>query len=344
MNNSNKNYITAGILILLGLLFLGKEFNLFDFHWSDIARFWPVLLILIGLNIVFGGRSNGNSVILILCLLAIPFGLVHSCHNNWNRHGNNWNWNDRNEDNDNDDNDDDDAKNDAKNDDDDNNDDGDNNKISKSQNFLEEMDPTIKGGQLSLEGGIAGIEIEGTTTKLFEADTKSTFSDFSVSKTINNGIANVNFSMNKNNGNKEHIDIDSDNFDGKNEAKIKLNPNIEWSMDYRFGVAGAKLDLTPFNVKKLDIKTGVSGVELKIGDKSNDMLIDIDAGIAGINIKVPYSVGVRIKTDTFLSGNNFEGFTKDDAGYYISPDYNKSTKKIAINFKGAFAGFEVKRY
>lgn len=344
MQNSNRNYITAGILILLGVLFLGKEFNLFDFHWGDIARFWPVLLIVIGLNHLFGSKtsSSATSIILIICLIAIPLGMMRSCHDNWNENGNRFHWNDRNWDDNND--------NDNDNNDDDNdnthNDSDDDNHYSKSQNFTEDMDASIKSAQLTIEGGVAGIDIDGTTEKLFEADTKSTFSDFGLSKTVTNGVANVRFTMINNNkdGKDNHIDIDSDDFDGKNEAKIKLNPNIEWNMDYKFGVAGADMDLSPFNVKSIEIKTGVSGVDIKLGDKANDVQVDIDAGIAGITLKVPNGVGVRIKSDSFMSGNNFEGFTKDGSGYYLSPDYSKSTKKITVNYKGAFASFDVDRY
>jgi Domain of unknown function (DUF5668) len=333
MQNSNKNYITAGILIVLGFLFLGKEFNLFDFNWGDIARFWPVLLIIIGLNIIFGNRSNGSTstILLIICFLAIPFGLVRNCENKW-KERDGFHWNDDNRDYNDDENNDEKSESSAS------------EGFSKSQNFIEEMDASIKSAKLSIEGGVAGIDIDGTTTKLFEADTKSTFTDFNVSKKVENGMANIRFSMNGKNGDNNHIDIDSDDFDGKNEAKIKLNPTLEWAMDYKFGVAGADLDLSQFNIKSLDIKTGVSGVDIKLGDKANDMQVDIDAGIAGIQLKVPTSMGVRIKTDSFMSGNDFEGFTKKGDGYYLSPGYDKAVKKITINYKGAFASFDVDRY
>ncbi len=344
MNNSNKNYFTAGLLILLGIIFLGREFNFLDFHWGDIARFWPVLLMLIGANMLLGGKGGGSAswVFFVLFLLAIPFGIVRNCENRMDRDGFRWGHRDKgNDDNYNDDNDDDNSDD---NDNDDNDDKNDVNIDSKSQSFEEDMTTDLKAAKLTLEGGVAGIDINGTTTKLFEADTKSTFTDFGMSKTIENGVANLKFTMNGKNGKNHNIDIDSDDFDGKNEAKIKLNPSIDWDMDYRFGVAGADLDLSPFKVNNLDIKTGVSGVDIKLGDKANNMQLDIDAGMAGIKIKVPTNVGVRIKADDFLSSNHFQDFKKDGSGYYTSPDYDKSSKKISINYKGAFASFDVTRY
>ena len=345
MQNSNKNYFTAGLLILLGVIFLGREFNFLDFHWGDIARFWPVLLMLIGANMLLGGKSGGSAswIFFVLFLLAIPFGIVRKCENKMDRNGFHWNHSDSDNDHFNDDNDDHDDE--DENDDDDNEDNkSDKSLNSKSQFFSEEMTTEVKSAKLILEGGVAGIDIDGTTNKLFEADTKSTFTDFGMSKTIENGKANLKFTMNGKNKDDNHIDIDSDDFDGKNEAKIKLNPNISWDMEYKFGVSGADLDLSPFIVNSLDIKTGVSGVDIKLGDKANNLDLDIDAGMAGIKIKVPTNVGVRIKADDFLSSNHFQDFKKDGSGYYVSPDYDKSSKKISINYKGAFASFDVTRY
>jgi Domain of unknown function (DUF5668)/Cell wall-active antibiotics response 4TMS YvqF len=334
MQNSNRNYLTAGILIFIGLIFLGREFNLFTFHWGDIARFWPLLLVFMGLNLLVGGKSkSGTGIFILLCFLALPFAMVRSCRNNWHN-GNRFHWNNNHnwdEENDNED------ENDGE--DNKNNSDNSHSQIEKSQNFAEDLEPNIKEAKLTIEGGVAGIDIDGTTGKLFEADTKSTFSDFSVSKTVENGVANIRFSMNSKDK-ETNIHLSDEN---KNEAKIKLNPSLAWDMDYKFGVSGADLDLSPFNVKNINIKTGVSGVDMKLGDKATDTNVDIDAGIAGITIKVPENVGVRIKSDSFLSDNNFKDFTEQN-GYHVSPGYDKSNKKITINYHGAFASFDVERY
>jgi hypothetical protein len=341
MENNNKNYITAGILILFGLLFLGKEFNLFSFHWGDIARFWPLILIAIGFNLISGGKNSQlNSLLILLCFVAIPFGLVRSCENKWEgRHGkNNWHW--RDSDNDNDGDDDDETENDEKN----NIKDDDENFLTKSQSFEEDMEPNITAGSLEIKSGVASIEVDGTTNKLFEADTKATFTNYALSKTIDNGKAKLIFNMKDRNIKDDnfHIDFDNDNI-SKNEAKIRLNANIPWQMDLNIGVSGANLDLSPFAVDALSINTGVSGVDVKLGDKASNAKINIKAGVAGVEIKVPNSAGVRVQNEGFLTGGDFEGFEKRNGAYY-SPNYDKATKKIDIEYNGAIGGFSVKRY
>lgn len=330
MENKNRNVIGAAILIGLGLLFLGKEFDLFDFHWGDLARFWPILLIIIGLNLVLGKRDGQlNSILIILCFLAIPFGIVRNCENNWD-HKRNWHW-------DSDDNDDEDNAS--------SHDDGDHSSfgVTKSQNFAEDMETGLTAANLEIKSGVAKLDVKGTTAKLFEADTKSTFVDYTLKKSVDNGTAKLIFSMNEHKGPKGgSIHIDGDNI-GKNEATLKLNETLPWNLKLDIGVSGADLDLSPFNIESLDLNTGVSGVDIKLGDKQANANIEINAGVAGIKVEVPSSVGVKVKSDGFLTGNDLDGFEKRD-GYYYSPNYNSSTKKINIDYKGAIGGFEVKRY
>ena len=77
MQNSNKNYFTAGLLILLGVIFLGREFNFLDFHWGDIARFWPVLLMLIGANMLLGGKSGGSASWIFFVLFLFIYLVIN---------------------------------------------------------------------------------------------------------------------------------------------------------------------------------------------------------------------------------------------------------------------------
>jgi phage shock protein C len=52
---SQKNRILAGIiLIVLGLFFFSKQF----FHWLDIGRLWPLLLIGGGIYIIYRGKGE----------------------------------------------------------------------------------------------------------------------------------------------------------------------------------------------------------------------------------------------------------------------------------------------
>lgn len=52
---SYKNRMLAGsILIVLGLFFFSKQF----FHWLDIGRLWPLLLIGGGIYVIYRGKGE----------------------------------------------------------------------------------------------------------------------------------------------------------------------------------------------------------------------------------------------------------------------------------------------
>ncbi len=60
----------AFILILLGILFLLSNFGVLPWSvWEIIGRFWPVALILFGLEILIGGTVLGNIIFGVIGLL-----------------------------------------------------------------------------------------------------------------------------------------------------------------------------------------------------------------------------------------------------------------------------------
>ena len=53
---SNGGVIVGAILIVMGTLFLLHEFNFFD-YW-EIHRFWPIVLVVLGLAIIITGQQR----------------------------------------------------------------------------------------------------------------------------------------------------------------------------------------------------------------------------------------------------------------------------------------------
>lgn len=48
-----RGYVSGTILVLLGLLFLGQNFGLISLQ--SVWKFWPVILIVVGLGIIARG-------------------------------------------------------------------------------------------------------------------------------------------------------------------------------------------------------------------------------------------------------------------------------------------------
>jgi len=77
MNNRHRRPGITGpiILISLGVLFLLNNLGFIELNlWDVIMRFWPILLIAIGLDILIGRRSAWGAAIAAVVVLAILAG------------------------------------------------------------------------------------------------------------------------------------------------------------------------------------------------------------------------------------------------------------------------------
>ncbi|GAB4467566.1 MAG: DUF5668 domain-containing protein [Anaerolineae bacterium] len=66
----------ALILITLGVIFLLDNLGMIEVSWLSLWRFWPVLLILIGLDLLLGRRSALGSILLAVLSVIIVVGVI----------------------------------------------------------------------------------------------------------------------------------------------------------------------------------------------------------------------------------------------------------------------------
>jgi DNA-binding protein YbaB len=73
---SGRGVTGAVILIALGAAFLMANMGIIAFNWASLWSFWPVLLILFGLDLILGRRSAFGSLLLAVLSLAIVAGVI----------------------------------------------------------------------------------------------------------------------------------------------------------------------------------------------------------------------------------------------------------------------------
>ncbi|PWK24435.1 hypothetical protein LV89_02948 [Arcicella aurantiaca] len=324
---NSKNIFAGGFLILLGILFLGKEWGWFHINWHEISRLWPLLLIYLGLVALLGKTNRSATVITIVLLcIAIPTVIVRSCQE---KVGDAFDHNGIHIDMDDDD------------DDHDNNDDDDDDKDyafkGSKQNLVEPMNASIKSATLNFSGGAAEFDIKETSKDLVEADAELNFGNISLKKTGDADSPKVDFALK---GKTNNINIDEDNH---NKVNLKLNPEVIWDMNFEFGAGKADFDLSQYKIKNLSIKTGLTETDVKLGDKTDNLDVKIESGLTDIEFQVPESVGCRIDIDGGLNDKDFDGFIQKN-GHWETPNFDKSTKKINLKFEGGLQSLKVRRY
>ena len=316
---NSKSLFTGGILILLGILFLGKEWGWFNFNWHEISRLWPLLLIYLGLIALLGKTNSSATVITIVLLcIAIPTVLVRSCQERvgtaFSKNGIDIDMDDDNDD-----------------------EDGDTSFKGSNQELNSPMSADIKSASFNFSGGAAEFEISGTSTDLVEADANLNFGNISLKKTGDSTNPIIDFALK---GKTNNINIGDDN---DNKINLKLNPTVLWDMNFEFGAGKADFDLSEYKVKTLSIKTGLTKTDVKLGDKVDNLEVKIESGLTDIEFQIPESVGCRINIDGGLNEKDFDGFIQKN-GHWETPDYGKSTKKMTLNFEGGLQSLKVRRY
>lgn len=332
------NIFWGAVLVVVGILFLGTNLNWFSLNWSfeGIARFWPLLLILAGVAVFFNQRrSIYNATSALLIAFAIPLGIftcVHDGVDNWRDEFDDVN---------------------IHYDNDDDNDDSDDNNRSASDTtkgdrhknyFAVEMNPEIKEANLKIGGGAAEFDLEEAPTRLFEATTLLQYKgDYELNEKLENGVKTIEFESKnkKGKGFDIHFD-DGDNFD--NDVLIKLNKTPIWNIDMGIGAGEVDFDFSDYKVKKLNMNTGATAIDVKLGDKLDDVQVDINSGVTSVKISVPESVGCEFRMDGAFNAKDLDGFEKVKSGVWQTPGYEKASKKIKIDADTGLSSIKIVRY
>jgi hypothetical protein len=78
MSNERRSSLFGPVLLIgIGVLLLLNNFGIVDIDiWDLIFRFWPVLLIAAGLDLLFGRRSGAGAIIALVVILVVLAGAL----------------------------------------------------------------------------------------------------------------------------------------------------------------------------------------------------------------------------------------------------------------------------
>jgi hypothetical protein len=300
------------VLLFIGSVLLLENFDIIDFHWGSVWRFWPIFLIIAGVNILFSKSKSpvGGYIslgVLVLMLSLLFYRGIQTPERDKNRSFNM-----------------------EFNDDDDS-------RTSKVESFVLPYDdaPGMKT-VLNISGGGTSYHLIGATDSLFNARAETRGGSFGLNSVITDSLRTVTFKM----SNTKNWNMG----EGGNDINIQLNTKPMWEMHLNMGAGEINFDLSPYQVREFNFDGGAASLDIKFGDKLPITDVRVKTGVADVKLNVPSNSGCRITTKSGLSSKDFEGFTKMKNGTYETSNYATSTKKIFISLNGGLSNFEVKRY
>ena len=129
-----------------------------------------------------------------------------------------------------------------------------------------------------------------------------------------------------------------------NHAVISLNPKPIWEINLEMGAGKADFDLSQFKIGKIDVSGGAASFHIKLGQPLKTTNVSVETGVSEVEIEIPRSAPCRIKIDSGLSSDSFEGFSEQGDGTYTTENYKGANNAIEIDLQGGMSKFEVKRY
>lgn len=295
------------LLVVLGVLGLLANFFEFSFQWSTAWKFWPLVLVLLGLSIIIKNKT-GKLLISGLAGLVLALSIFASVSSGLNifKGGLNFKFDDE--------------------------------PISnETSRFVEEFNDSIKSAAFNFSGGAGNFKLLTETDKLIDIAAESQGMDYSFIRDDYEDKTFLTLSMES----KKFRFGKKNSF---NKVEIALNPNPVWDINFDVGAASMKVDLSTLKVNSVDINMGAAALNLKLGEPVEETRLDIDAGASDIDISIPENVGCEIVSDGALSSTNFDGFSKIESGKYRTANFDESSKKIYIRIDSGVSAIDVRKY
>lgn len=316
MNRERLNW--GLVLLFIGIMWLLNNTGVISFYWSSLWRFWPVFLIILGVNLLLPKHGVGNAISVIATVAVLIFigfqvskpSKIWGGHLNIEERHDGEDWNE-----------------------------ADSTGEVKDNNFSSPYNGSIRRANLEIKGGAVEYQMNGEATDLFNAHTRGVFAGHVLQTTTKDSVAELFFRMKD--VKKKNWDLDGD---GNNEVKMSLNTLPVWTIRVDVGAGAVDFDLSRYKVERLTLKGGAASFETKMGMPIGESVINAESGVASIEIEIPKEAAARIDVKSGLSSKEFPGFTKQNDGAYTTEGFEQAKNKYLIDLKGGLSSFSVKRY
>jgi N-terminal domain of toast_rack, DUF2154/Domain of unknown function (DUF5668) len=303
-NCSRKRGSFGGALIVIAV---GIFFLIINLHpdldaWSIIGRYWPILLIAIGLGYMWdawmdrrysqpgGPRHHSGApaaviIVLIILGLAVWHGrnlrpIVHDTQDV---------------------------------------------SLQGAQSVTTNID--IPSGSLDVAGGAS--QLLNAQFDYHEQDGKPL-----IQYTVSGGRGDLSITQE----NKLHLHIAT----SRNDWQLRSADTVPMDMNVQIGAGVSNLRLQGLNVKNLDVQAGVGQLNLDLtGSRKSDLHVDIHGGVGSAVIRLPKDVGVRVHASGGIGSVSPHGLTRDGDDY-TNAVLGKTPATIDLNIEGGIGSVSLR--
>ncbi|MBD1434028.1 hypothetical protein H8B06_14415 [Sphingobacterium sp. DN00404] len=307
-----ENKITSGIwFVFIGVVLLLHNLDIIHFNFWAIIKYWPLLIVIAGINLIAQDKPYGNYIKIgcnVLFLGWILYVGMSASKTDWTEQLYNSKYiNIENPDKD----------------------------TPLSDMVHIPFDSTLKESILEFNGGAGKFEMKvEENTNLVSARSGANDMGMNMKTALEDGKQRVVINAKPTSKSKK-----------SNAVLINLHPDVLWNLNLNYGAANITGDLSTLKFENLEINTGASNMNLTLGlPQIPHSKIDIATAASKIHFRIPKDAAVKVEYTSILSKNSFEGFESDESGVAKTANYDDAENKFDIELEGAANNFTISRY
>ncbi|WP_028296849.1 LiaI-LiaF-like domain-containing protein [Olivibacter sitiensis] len=303
----DRSKISWGLALLsAGVIWLLDNLGVIDFSWMSVFRFWPLIIILVGINIMLPKNEKGNyayGFFMVICLAFFIYQGVTGTYSpfTWNKSSN-----------------------------------GDTVETAKS-NSDEKIDAAwsdeIKYAKLKIEAGAVSYRLASGNNALINVDMPKNSPRHSLQTVVKGEQATLSLATKSSGGGGS-----------SKRVGIMLHQQPVWDIQLEMGAGSANFDLSNLKVAKMSVEEGASSVQLKFGKPYQNSKVSIESGASSTKILLPKGTSCRIKMESAISSNKLRNFKKIRDGVYESEGFDENGSFYTIDYEGGLSSFSVNWY
>jgi hypothetical protein len=298
-----RSFLGPIILIGVGVIFLLANLMPQFSPWELMFRYWPVILILVGLGKIWdyysmrndpshpgGSEAPGIIMAVALLILVLALGVWHAGRRIPR-----------------------------------------NNQTSTQTQTVHLNGATAVTANLNFPAG--QLNVKGGSGELLDADFRYSGNAPKVDYTVESGRGQLAL-----NGNDpDHLYFGND----ANEWDLTFNDAIPLDLTLQMGAGQSNLSVAELNLTHLEVHMGAGEVRLDLtGPRKQSLSAEIQGGVGQARIRLPKDVGVRARASGGIGSINVHGLKKQ-GDEYVNDAYGKTPTSIDLEVHGGIGQIDL---
>lgn len=307
-NKSSGNVVFAFLLIFLGFLFLANNLGIVSWTvWADLWRFWPIVLILWGLQFLLGKSTFAQIIMAVVTVSLFLFALLYILAGagalkgtgleNWQpvrsmpMHSNDI--------------------------------------VKQELKVSKDEFQNIRERKINIENGVGKFVLQDDDRENYfelQAATSRGESNSSMKANQSSDILTIDVRVPQNNGPgimpiNRHYEYNG--YIGQTQ--------IPTDIAFELGAGKTEIDLDTLTLRNFIIEVGAGAAEIELKDNAVPETAKLTLGMGSIQFAVPEQVGLEITYDVGLGNLKIEDQNLKGNGTYRTRNFDQSTKKLRIS-------------